>query len=82
MILEFQKKMVCLLLEMRTGVTELLGRQVDGTGAAAVPLPDLLTSKAETIEHFNNINDLLQNQQEQMRMVKLKIVNFPFLSLN
>ncbi|VDI16439.1 Hypothetical predicted protein [Mytilus galloprovincialis] len=67
---EFQKKMVCLLLEMRTGVNELLGRQVDGTGAAAVPLPDVLTSKAETIEDFNNINDLLQNQQEQMRMIE------------
>ncbi|XP_052080768.1 probable ATP-dependent RNA helicase DDX46 [Mytilus californianus] len=67
---KFQRKVFQLLLELRTGLNDLAGRPIQNVGAGVCPLPDLLTSKADTEEDFNNINELLKRPQEKKTRIE------------
>ncbi|XP_052096723.1 uncharacterized protein LOC127731918 [Mytilus californianus] len=68
--IKFQRKVFQLLLELWTGLNDLAGRPIQNVGAGVCPLPDLLTSKADTEEDFNNINELLKRPQEKKTMIE------------
>ncbi|CAC5416224.1 unnamed protein product [Mytilus coruscus] len=67
---KFQRKVFQLLLELRTGLNDLAGRPIQNVGAGVCPLPDLLTTRADTEEDFNNINELLKRPQEKKTMIE------------
>ncbi|CAC5385521.1 unnamed protein product [Mytilus coruscus] len=66
---KFQRKKFHLLLDVMTGLDDLAGRSVHDAGAG--PLPDLLTTKAETIEHLKRIGAVIykDNVQKILRRV-------------